>query len=1346
MKVLFDSGASISLITKKGISLIPHINIKSTNISVWAANNQKIKLQGEVILRLDFNTPLLHRFLITNNTLSGCHALLGTDIYPKLDTFLLAGVKNVGLALSLNGHSYSLFNASHPLSTYNISQYFTSYHQTTTHTQQPLNTPNTSNHFAVFKLLDEDFESQEEIRPISELNNGFIPDIPNVNTNTERSILFDQMLTQLDLSHLSDTMELNIRNLLRSVNGLFITTPDDPVGLIPNCIVPINTKPGGPVRSKLRKYSPQLAAKIKQMNQSMLKRGIIEKSTSEWSNPVVLVKKPDSSTALRMCLDLRSLNTLISFDSYPIPDLKTILQTVSGYTYYTTLDISEAYFCMLIDPKDRFKLAYRTPDGLFQFCRLPFGILTGCALWNRAFQEIIEDLGDNVKSYFDDLILFHNNENTHFKCLTTTLLTLLKSGLRIKLSKCQLVRRTVKFLGFTISAKGSSPTPDGVTAVQSLKRPETLKQLRSFLGAINYFRDYIPSFAQIALPLYDLTKKRTRYKWDETTNSAWLTLKSTLSSNLILIPPDPSKSFFIATDATQTAIAAVLLQRKNDTLRPIEYFSRRLKPAESRYHTNETEGLAIFASVKRWQHYLLMNEFIILTDNSSMTHLFNRKESCNARVARWQVFIASFRYRVIHIKGRDNHLPDLLSRNVDFDQLETHTNHQQETVFTLNLPTAFSNKTSWMTITPPELRSYQELDPQWNQIIQFLEDSKSPKHKLSRPKIPCLSDFTLNDVGILCVLSSKDKQLTLKPAIPKNCIPMVLSFLHDSEWAGHPSPRKTRLSALSKFYWPTIIHDTLLYAKSCTHCQRYFEITRYYPDVIGNNKIIPEYPNEALSIDILYMQPASTGDKYILSIMDMFSRFTIFYPIRDMYANTISSKLSDYCCDYGFPKLIFTDDATNLSSALTKNIFSVLRVNHSVSIPYRHNPSMVERIHYPLKKGLSIMCEGAERSWPKYLKKLTYALNTTHNGSLGCSPMEAFFMRQHSPQPNIGNLNLTENCDPDMVHEIKHLREIMITLSLENKSKYIENRNKYTKPLPQLSLGDIVMSKRESFQEGINRKMQPIRLGPWTVSKIQGSEIQITLNENHSVIRRRHISHLAPFIDRPRYLTPNPVNITPLNIDPMEPQIIVLSIPSPFPPKSVLAVGIDCHLRKAAGLSKLILDHFPYGSMYTSSSQILNPTPTELSKLLRIRPPARRTPGKCFLKPPKTRSNGPTIANLTIQYFPGKSIDNNGIQKEYIQENKAFTDQTLLTHISSDTTSSRLQWFESSLNDLYTQLQSLDSTPNILFIPEKIGCGYAAGNKHSYWNTIKHFTSKLNTLGIQLIAITKPPNHNPNQH
>ena len=145
----------------------------------------------------------------------------------------------------------------------------------------------------------------------------------------------------------------------------------------------------------------------------------------------------------------------------------------------------------------------------------------------------------------------------------------------------------------------SSPSSKSTHIPEAAKIPQ---------GAIGYYRNFIPNFAELAIPLYGMTNKNVRFKWSPKFNESWQTLKSALSSRLILVSPNLNEHFFIATNSIQNTIAAVLLQNQHGVLRPIKYFCRHLKDPETRYHTNEIEGLAIFAGYKRWEHFLLMNK------------------------------------------------------------------------------------------------------------------------------------------------------------------------------------------------------------------------------------------------------------------------------------------------------------------------------------------------------------------------------------------------------------------------------------------------------------------------------------------------------------------------------------------------------------------------------------------------------------------------------------------------------------------------------------------------------------------------------------------------------------------
>ena len=315
----------------------------------------------------------------------------------------------------------------------------------------------------------------------------------------------------------------------------------------------------------------------------------------------------------------------------------------------------------------------------------------------------------------------------------------------------------------------------------------------------------------------------------------------------------------------------------------------------------------------------------------------------------------------------------------------------------------------------------------------------------------------------------------------------------------------------------------------------------------------------------------------------------------------------------------------------------------------------------------------------------------------------------------MGNCALNESCDPDLIDEIKELRIIIAETSENMKAEYIQKKNDNIHP-PIITPNEKVMMRRSALDPGINRKMQEIRSGPWLVTKVVNSEITISLLEHPSTTRIRHISHLAPFIDRPDHLV-KPLITTPIptNFFKVDPSIIMGDFSSPgfLKPNSIVLVATECILRKASGLAGVLFRTFPYSSIYSGLSLIDKPDNQTLLAEMRKRPSARREPGTCKLKSPTTRKPGPTVANLTIQYCPGRPVNNNGVQNLYLEEHGEHLDNKTRKLIQNDTSQAREKWFREALSDLRTQLFAEGTPPSNIYIPKNIACGFSAGEHNT---------------------------------
>ena len=393
---------------------------------------------------------------------------------------------------------------------------------------------------------------------------------------------------------------------------------------------------------------------------AMLNLGVIEKSESPYASPVVIVKKPDGSN--RFCVDYRKLNKITVFDPEPIPNIEDIMSKVGKGKFFSKLDLTKGYWQIPISGKDKVKTAFTTAEGLYQFKVLPFGMVNAPAVFTRMMRRLLEGQ-TNVVHYIDDVLIFTETWSEHVKVLRQVLGRLLDAGLTAKPSKCKIGYESVDFLGHTVGKGLIKPQSEKVQRILSAKRPETKKQVRSFIGLANYYRKFIPNFAAIAAPITDLTKKGqpNQVQWTNAQENAFSTLKQRLATAPILRLPDPTKSYVLRTDASDVGLGAVLMQIEDDVKFPVCYASRKLLPREAAYAVIERECLALVWAIDKFHVYLYGTEFVLETDHNPLTCLTGSRIN-NPRLMRWALKLQPYRYLVRAIKGSNNIGADYLSR------------------------------------------------------------------------------------------------------------------------------------------------------------------------------------------------------------------------------------------------------------------------------------------------------------------------------------------------------------------------------------------------------------------------------------------------------------------------------------------------------------------------------------------------------------------------------------------------------------------------------------------------------------------------------------------------------------
>jgi hypothetical protein len=373
----------------------------------------------------------------------------------------------------------------------------------------------------------------------------------------------------------------------------------------------------------LKSYNYQLPyAKrkiIEEQVEKVLRIGVIRPSDSEYSSPIVLVKKSDGTD--RFCIDFRGVNAATIKDNYPMPLVREKLDALGGCKYFTTLDLTSGYWQFKMVDQSKKWTAFKTHLGVYQCERMPFGLCNAGATFQRAMERMLNGI-TQTSPYMDDIFIFERTFDDYLITLNKVFDRIRKANLKIKTTKCQFCRRETKFLGFIVSREGVRVDPDKIKAISEYPVPKTAKQVKQFLGLASYYRQFINNFSSKSHALNGLTRKRVRFEWSPECESEFKNLIKELSTPPILRFPDFDRRFRVTTDASHVGVGAILSQLDESNLEHvIAYASRTLGKHEKNYSTIERELLAIMFAVKKFRQYLVGVEFDLITDHKPLVYV-----------------------------------------------------------------------------------------------------------------------------------------------------------------------------------------------------------------------------------------------------------------------------------------------------------------------------------------------------------------------------------------------------------------------------------------------------------------------------------------------------------------------------------------------------------------------------------------------------------------------------------------------------------------------------------------------------------------------------------------------------
>ena len=763
----------------------------------------------------------------------------------------------------------------------------------------------------------------------------------------------------------------------------------------------INIENASPIHQLPRRVPQARREEVRRLLREMLDNGVIEPSDSSWSSPVVLAKKKDGS--LRFCVDYRKVNAVTRKDAYPLPRVDDTLDTLGGSKFFTTLDLASGYWQVEVATEDRPKTAFVTPEGLFQFKVMPFGLCNAPATFQRLMDRVLGGLKwSSCLVYFDDIIVIGSTFSEHLKHLAAVLTHLRQSGLKLNPTKCKLCQQQVTFLGHIVSTQGISTDPEKVEVIAKWPTPQSKRDVQQFLGLANYYRRFIKDFGVIAKPLNRLTEKNTTFEWSTTCQRAFENLRNCLVEPPVLAYPNYTRDFLLDTDASNCGIGAVLSQVDDSGAeRVICYASRSLSRQEQRYCVTRRELLAVVEFTQHFRHYLLGRKFILRTDHGSLVWLRNFKEP-EGQLARWLERLEEYNFTVVHRKGSQHNNADALSR-LPCRQCgrDSHTTENSDAT----LPEVMGVVTSspFQTYSTEEMRKLQMEDTIIGPVFAAVKSGRRPladqvsawqresKWLLQQWESLCMYN------GLMYRRNVLEQMTKLQLVLPYSLHCEVLKELHEGAVGGHLGESKMLGRLKERFYWPGCSEAVSDWCKSCIKCAT--RKTTVPKPRAGLQTIRAGYPMQIVCVDIMGPLPETErGSKYVLVVADYYTKWVEVYGIPNQEATTVAVKLVDEMfCRFSPPEQLHSDQGRQFESQLIKEICNLLHIRKSHTTPYRpQGNGMVERFNRTLLDMLATVVGDHPSDWEMYIRKLCFAYNTSTHSSTGFTPFYLMFGRQAS--------------------------------------------------------------------------------------------------------------------------------------------------------------------------------------------------------------------------------------------------------------------------------------------------------------------------------------------------------------
>lgn len=873
---------------------------------------------------------------------------------------------------------------------------------------------------------------------VSNVNNSPSDDIEKGDTN------YDEHFYKLTLSQ---------KRQLKAVISIFPNFEEKGLGRTPLIQHEIDVGNSKPIKQKFYPVSPAVEKLMYSEIDRMLSLGVIEPSTSPWSSPMRLVIKPHK---VRLCLDARKVNSVTKKDAYPLHSIEGIFSRLPKANIISKLDLKDAYWQIGLSEESKAITAFTVPGRpLYQFVVMPFGLCNAPQTMCRLMDAIIPpDLRNKVFGYLDDLVVVSENFDDHLEILLRLAGQFKKANLTLNVSKSHFCVTRVKYLGFIIGDGGIMTDPEKVSAIVNWPVPSNLRQVRGFLGVAGWYRRFIENFSSIVFPITETISSKRRFLWTPEAQASFEKIKTLLTSAPVLINPDFEKKFYVHCDASDYGIGAVLIQLDDEGQeRPIAFMSRKLNSAQRNYSVTERECLAALEAIQRFRCYLELQDFEVITDHASLVWLM-RQPNLSGRLARWALKLQAFKFTVSHRKGKDNIVPDALSRNP-------------------------CDEVASLAVDSPniDLSSPHFLDSDYVSL-----KNKITEKQTDYPDIKIIDDFiyirTQHFDGV-----SENEDRSWKLWIPLRMRNKLISDHHISATTAHDGMCKTLDLLKRYFYWPGMSKDVRDFVRECETCKATKAPNFVMKPEMGQ-QTISQRPFQRLYVDLLGPYPRSkSGHIGLLIVLDHLSKFHWLQPLRKFTSTAIKDFLQKQIFHtYGVPEFIVSDNGSQFKANDINAFFTSLGITHMYTAFYSPQSNASERVNRSLIAGIRAYLKSDHTRWDENLSAISCALRNSVHSALKISPYHALFgfdMITHgSTYALLKNLKLLDEPSYTLSRD-DSLQIIRRDLQKHIKKAYEHNRDYYNlRTRPQsFQVGQEVWRRnfvQSNLEKRFNAKFAPL--------------------------------------------------------------------------------------------------------------------------------------------------------------------------------------------------------------------------------------------------------------------------------